>query len=345
MTETKLISPFLDACRGTSTATAPVWLMRQAGRYLPEYREVKDRYGFWTMCSTPELAAEITLQPLRRFPLDAAILFSDIMTPIPALGIDVEFAPGPVLAEPIRTSGQVSRLRVPDADEIAPFVREAIGCVRQDCSVPLIGFAGSPLTLASYLVSGGHGDNDYAEFRAWLRDEPEVAHALLDRLTTLTIDYLRGQIDAGVDAIQLFDSWAGVHTADSYATFGLPYAARVLAALADTGIARIYLAVGASHLYPLIAGLPAEVISVDWRTGLDTCRRTLPGKTLQGNLDPALLIASPDTLLAQTKAVLRAGLGGAHIFNLGHGVPRQTPPDNVARLVDAVHEFARTGES
>lgn len=340
-----LVSPFLDACRGESTATAPVWLMRQAGRYLPEYREVKDRHGFWTMCSTPELAAEITLQPLRRFQLDAAILFSDIMTPIPALGIEVEFAPGPVLAEPIRTHAQVARLRTPEAAEIAPFVPDAIHCVRQDCPVPLIGFAGSPLTLASYLVSGGHGDNDYAEFRAWLRDEPQVAHALLDRLTTLTIDYLRGQVDAGVDAIQLFDSWAGVHTAEGYATFGLPYATRVLDALADTGVARIYLAVGASHLYPLIADLPADVISVDWRTDLDTCRRQLPGFALQGNLDPALLTATPETLLAEARSVLRAGLGGAHIFNLGHGVLRQTPPDNVARLVDAVHEFDRTGES
>lgn len=345
LAELDLGSPFLDACWGKSTPTAPVWLMRQAGRYLPEYREVKDRYGFWTMCSTPELAAEITLQPLRRFPLDAAILFSDIMTPIPALGIDVEFSPGPVLAEPVRTSRQVARLRKPEAEEIAPFVRDAIHCVRQDCPVPLIGFAGSPLTLASYLVSGGHGDNDYAEFRAWLRDEPAVAHALLDRLTTLTIDYLRAQIHAGVDAIQLFDSWAGVHTADSYATFGLPYAKRVLAAIVDTGVARIYLAVGASHLYPLIATLPADVISVDWRTSLDTCRELLPGRTLQGNLDPAALTATPDTLLAQARAVLRAGLGGAHIFNLGHGVLRQTPPDNVARLVDAVHQFERTGES
>jgi uroporphyrinogen decarboxylase len=331
---------FLDAAWGTSTETAPIWLMRQAGRYLPEYRELKERYGFWEMVRKPELAVEVTLQPVRRFPLDAAILFSDIMTPLPAMGVGVEFAPGPVIEQPVRTAADVARLVVPDRDAIAPFVAEACALLRAESPVPLIGFAGAPLTLATYLAAGS-GTTDHAEPRAWLWHDPAVAHALLDKLTEVTIRYLKSQIRAGVQAVQLFDSWAGEHNVRSYARFGLPYARRVLEALADSGVPRFYLAVGASHLYPQIAQLPAEVISVDWRTPLGECRKLLPGKTLQGNLDPASLLGSPEVATSAAVEVLRDGLGGPHIFNLGHGVLRTTPPDNVARVIDAVHEFRR----
>jgi uroporphyrinogen decarboxylase len=334
---------FLDAAWGNSTPTAPVWLMRQAGRYLPEYRKIKERHGFWEMARRPELAVEITLQPVRRFPLDAAILFSDIMTPLPPMGVDIEFRPGPVIARPVRTMADVNRLVVPEAGEIAPFVTEACTQLRAESPVPLIGFAGAPLTLATYLVQGG-GANDHGEFRAWLRRESAAAHALLDKLTELTIRYLRTQIDAGAQAVQLFDSWAGVHDDEGYTTYGLPYAQRVLDALTGLDVPRIYLAVGASHLYPRIATLPAEVISVDWRCSLEQCRAQLPGKVLQGNLDPGLLLTTPELAASAAAKVLRAGLGGAHIFNLGHGVLRQTEPDTVARLVDAVHEFRRDEE-
>jgi uroporphyrinogen decarboxylase len=331
---------FLDAAWGASTATAPIWLMRQAGRYLPEYRELKERYTFWEMVRKPELAVEITLQPVRRFPLDAAILFSDIMTPLPAMGVKVEFAPGPVIENPVRTGADVDRLVVPDLDEIAPFVTEACALLRAESPVPLIGFAGAPLTLATYLIAGS-GLGDHSEPRAWLWRHPEVAHALLDKLTEVTIRYLKSQIRAGAQAVQLFDSWAGEHSGPSYARFGLPYARRVLEALADSGAPRLYLAVGASHLYPRIAELPAEVVSVDWRTPLADCRRLMPGKTLQGNLDPAMLLGSPDVATSAAIDVLRDGLGGPHIFNLGHGVLRTTSPDTVARVIDAVHEFRR----
>ena len=335
-------SGFLAAAGGVDTATAPVWLMRQAGRYLPEYRAIKERSSFWEMVRTPELAAEVTLQPLRRFALDAAILFSDIMTPLPAMGVSVEFAPGPRVANPVRTLADVAALRVPATDEIAPFVAEAIGLVRAGTDRPLIGFAGAPLTLAAYLVHGS-GGGDYPTLRAWLRSEPEAAAGLMAVLAEVTVRYLRMQIDAGAQAVQVFDSWAGIHDPVSYATFGLPYLRRVFDGLAGCGVPRIYLAVGAAHLYPQIARLPVEMVSVDWRTGLTEVRAALGGvPAVQGNLDPALLLAPPAVVVAEAERTLRAGLGGPHVFNLGHGVLPTTPIDTVARLVDAVHGFDRT---
>lgn len=335
------MSSFLRAAWGADTPTAPIWLMRQAGRYLPEYRKLKERYGFWRMCRTPEIAAEITLQPVRRFPLDAAILFNDIMTPLPPMGVDIDFDPGPMIRQPVRTAEAVRRLRVPTGDEVAPFVADAVRLVRQECTVPLIGFAGAPLTLATYLVQGGGGSADHQEFRSWLVRNPELARELLDKLADVSIGYLRMQVHAGAQVIQIFDSWAGIHHERGYAAFGLPYAARVLAALADLRVPRIYLAVGASHLYPQIATLPAEVVSVDWRYGLHRCRLAMPGKVIQGNLDPAVLLADPQVVEATAVQLLGDGLGGSHIFNLGHGVLPATPPDTVARLVDIVHRFQR----
>jgi uroporphyrinogen decarboxylase len=335
------MSNFLSAAWGADTPTAPIWLMRQAGRYLPEYRKLKERYGFWQMCRTPEIAAEITLQPVRRFPLDAAILFNDIMTPLPPMGADIDFDPGPVIREPVRTAEAVRRLRVPTGGEVAPFVADAVRLVRQECTVPLIGFAGAPLTLAAYLVQGSGGSASYPEFRAWLARNPELARELLDKLTDVSIGYLRMQVEAGAQAIQIFDSWAGIHHERGYAAFGLPYAARVLDALSGLRVPRIYLAVGASHLYPQIATLPAEVISVDWRYGLNRCRLALPGKVIQGNLDPAVLLADDQVVDATAVRLLGDGLGGAHIFNLGHGLLPATLPDTVARLVDTVHQFSR----
>jgi len=336
------MSNFLSAAWGADTPTAPIWLMRQAGRYLPEYRKLKERYGFWRMCRTPEIAAEITLQPVRRFPLDAAILFNDIMTPLPPMGVDIDFDPGPVIRDPVRTPEAVRRLRVPTGDEVAPFVTDAVRLVRQECTVPLIGFAGAPLTLAAYLVQGSGGSANYPEFRAWLARNPELARELLDKLAYVSIEYLRMQVEAGAQAIQIFDSWAGIHHERGYAEFGVPYAARVLDALGGLGVPRIYLAVGASHLYPQIGTLPAEVISVDWRRGLNRCRLAMPGKVIQGNLDPAVLLADDQVVDATTVQLLGDGLGGPHIFNLGHGVLPATPPDTVARLVDTVHQFGRS---
>ena len=332
---------FLQAVRGVSEERAPIWLMRQAGRYLPEYLTIKARSSFLEMTRSPDVAAEITLQPLRRFPLDAAIIFSDIMTPLEALGIDIAFTPGPTIAQPLRKRAQIEALEL--RAEVAPFVGDALRIVRAELppDVGLIGFGGTPLTLAAYLIEGS-GSKEYAHFRQFLRSDPAALHLLLDKLTDLTITYLRMQVEAGADAIQLFDSWAGLHDEPTYREFGLPYYKRIMDALADAGAARMFFALGASHLMDAIAEIPAEVVSVDWRTDLTAARARLPGRALQGNLDPAALYSDRATLTAETKRVLQAGLGGAHIFNLGHGIWPSTPIDAVAHLVETVHDFKRT---
>ncbi len=316
--------------------------MRQAGRYLPEYLAVKAKSSFLEMTRTPEIAAEITLQPLRRFPFDAAIIFSDIMTPLEALGIDIQFNPGPSIAQPLRSRAQIDALAL--QDEIAPFVGAALSIVRAELKpdIGLIGFGGTPLTLAAYLVEGG-GSKEYAHFRQFLRRDPAALHVLLDKLTELTIRYLKMQVAAGADAIQLFDSWAGLHDEPTYREFGLPYYTRIMDALAETGAARMFFALGASHLMGAIAEIPAEVVSVDWRTDLTQARAQLPaGRALQGNLDPAYFAADHATLAAEARRILTSGLGGAHIFNLGHGIWPDTPIEAVAHLVETVHAFKRT---
>lgn len=331
---------YLRAAFGEDTDRAPVWIMRQAGRHLPEYRAMKEKYDFWELARTPELATEVTLQPIRRYKMDAAILFSDIMTPLPPMGVKIDFRPGPVFEEPIRTPGAVLQLRIPHQDEIAPFVADAIRLIRRASPVPLIGFGGAPLTLATYMVQGG-GSKDYAEFRQFLRAEPTAAHALLDKLAEVSLRYLRMQVEAGAHSIQLFDSWAGLHDARTFAEFGKPYAQRVLAGLASLGVPRSYIAVGSAHLYREIGTLPVDVVSVDWREPLSEVRPQLAGKALQGNLDPAILLAPPETLVREVERVLREGRGGAHIFNLGHGIMPQTDPGMVQLLVDTVRAFDR----
>jgi uroporphyrinogen decarboxylase len=331
---------FLRAAWGESTPTAPVWLMRQAGRYLPEYRKLKAQHGFWGLCSNPELAAEVTLQPVRRFGPDGAVIFTDIMSPVPAMGIKVDFTPGPVIAEPVRTADAVRRLRVPEIDEIAPFLGAAIRIVRTQTDAAVIGHAGAPLTFAAYLVSG-QKSADHVEFRAWLRQNPVLAHELMETVTEATIRYLRMQIEAGCHVVQLFDTWAGVQDQDTYARFGLPYVRRILDAVAGLGVPRVYLVVGGGHLASMVATLPVEVLSIDWRTPIGAVRRLVPGRAIQGNLDPAVLLTTPELVESATRTVLDQGLGGAHIFNLGHGVLPATPPDHVARLIDTVHAYQR----
>ena len=335
---------FLRVLQGEDTARAPMWFMRQAGRYLPEYRALKEKHSFWQMARTPELAAEVTLQPVRRYAIDAAILFQDIMTPLSPMGVDIEFNPGPVIGTPIRTLAQIEALRVPEIDEITPFVGEAIRLIRSDCRVPLIGFGGAPLTLATYLIEGS-GSKDYAQFRRFLRAEPKVAHALLEKLTEVSIRYLTMQVRADAQAIQLFDSWAGLHDIPMYEAFSKPYNRRIFEALRPLGVPLLYLAVDCTHLYPTLGDLPCDAISIDWRTPIHVARAQLGhGKVIQGNLDPAALLGPPDSIRQAASVVLRSGLGGPHVFNLGHGMLLHTPPDHVTALVDTVLAFDRRAE-
>ena len=335
------LPPFLAACRRQPVPHTPVWIMRQAGRYLPEYRQVRSQAEFATLLRNPELAAEVTLQPLRRFPLDAAILFSDIMTPLQGMGVDLTFEPGPVVREPIRTDAGIDALMqlVPERD--VPFVLESIRLVRAGLppGVPLIGFAGGPFTLLCYLVCG-HPSKEFGPARAFLYSSPGSAERLLDRLADAMASYLRAQAAAGAQALMLFESWAGLLAPREFARFALRAVRRTVAALRDIGVPLIYYVNQGSALMESVASLDVDVIGVDWRSPLGVVRRKLgPGKAVQGNLDPAALFASPEDLRQHAGRVLDEAAGApGHIFNLGHGIWPETDPDAVARLVDYVHE-------
>jgi uroporphyrinogen decarboxylase len=343
---------FLSACRRQPVPHTPIWVMRQAGRYLPEYRELRSKVAFEALTRTPELAAEVTLQPLRRFELDAAILFSDIMTPLQGMGVDLTFEPGPVVAKPIRTDAQIDALPelVPERD--VPFVLETIKLIRPNVprGAPLIGFAGGPFTLLCYLVSG-RPSKEFGVARSFLYSQPQTAERLLDKLADAMAAYLGAQAAAGAQALMLFESWAGLLAPPEFNRFALRAVRRTMAALrSTTDVPLIYYVNQGSALMESVADLDVDVIGVDWRSPLGTVRRVLgPGKAVQGNLDPAALFAEPADLKRHVDGVLdAAGPAPGHIFNLGHGIWPETSPDAVARLVDYVHErtslapFSRT---
>jgi uroporphyrinogen decarboxylase len=334
-------SVFLAACRRQSVPYTPIWIMRQAGRYLPEYRALRAKADFEAMTRTPELAAEVTLQPLRRFPLDAAILFSDIMTPLSGMGIDIHFDPAPVVREPIRTMAQIEALPKLDPARDVPFVGESIRLVRAGlpASAALIGFAGGPFTLLCYLVSGGPS-KEFGAARAFLHAQPQAAQALLSALADAMAAYLAAQAAAGAQALMLFESWAGLLAPGVFGRFALAAVRRTMAQLRHScpDIPLIYYLNQGSHLMQTVADLDVDVIGVDWRSPLSQVRKLLPDKAVQGNLDPAGLFAPPEELQHQAQAVLdEAGPAPGHIFNLGHGIWPDTDPDAVARLVDYVH--------
>ncbi len=337
---------FLAACRRQAVPYTPIWVMRQAGRYLPEYRALRTKGDFVTLTRTPELAAEVTLQPLRRFELDAAILFSDIMTPLQGMGVDLTFEPGPVVAEPIRTDAQIDALAelVPERD--VPFVLESIKLIRPNVprGAPLIGFAGGPFTLLCYLVCG-RPSKEFSAARAFLYSQPQSAERLLDKLADAMAVYLGAQAAAGAQALMLFESWAGLLAPPEFSRFALRAVRRTMAALRNSGVPLIYYVNQGSALMECVADLDVDVIGVDWRSPLGAVRRTLgPSKAVQGNLDPAALFAAPEELKRHIDAVLNeAGPSPGHIFNLGHGIWPETDPDAVARMVDYVHE--RTSRS
>jgi uroporphyrinogen decarboxylase len=335
------LSAFIDACRCQPTAYTPIWIMRQAGRYLPEYRKLRSQVDFVKLTRTPELAAEATLQPLRRYELDAGILFSDIMTPLQGMGIALEFEPGPIVRDPIRTDAQIDALPALLPERDVPFVLEAVRLVRANAprGVPLIGFAGAPFTLFCYLVCG-RPSKEFAAAREFLYAHPDSAERLLAHLADAMGAYLRAQAAAGAQTLMLFESWAGLLALKEYRRFALPAAKRTVQALRDVGVPLIYYANQGSALMPAVAELDVDVVGVDWRSSLGVSRQVLgASKAVQGNLDPAALFASPQDLAVHVDAVLAdAGGSPGHIFNLGHGIWPDTDPDAVARLIDQVHE-------
>lgn len=333
-------SPFLKACRREPVPHTPVWFMRQAGRSLPEYRKVREGIAMLDSCMRPELVTEITLQPVRRHDVDAAILFSDIVVPLKAIGVDLDIKPGvgPVVERPVRTRADLARLRDLTPEDV-PYVTEAIGLLTAELgATPLIGFAGAPFTLASYLVEGGPS-RTYENAKAMMYGDPELWADLLDRLADITSAFLRVQIEAGASAVQLFDSWAGALAPADYRHSVMAASAKVFRSVEEYGVPRIHFGVGTGELLGLMGEAGADVVGVDWRVPLDeAARRVGPGKALQGNLDPTVLFAGREAVEARTREVLdsAAHLEG-HVFNLGHGVMPSTDPDALTRLVEYVH--------
>jgi uroporphyrinogen decarboxylase len=338
-------SPFLAACRGEPHDTVPVWFMRQAGRALAEYRAIRAEHDFHEVVTTPELATEVTLQPVRRYGVDAAILFSDIVTPVQALGIGLEIVKGtgPVVERPFRHPQDLDRLRDLEPEQDIPYVLETVRALVDELEVPLIGFAGAPFTVASYLVEGGPS-RSYAHTKALMFSDEPTWHRLMEQLSRITLASLRAQVEAGASAVQLFDSWAGALAPIDYERYVLPHSRRILDGLADLGVPRIHFGVGTGELLGLMAEAGADVVGVDWRVPLDLARRRIPdGVGFQGNLEPAACLADWPTVEARVRDVLRrAGGRRDHVFNLGHGVLPSLDPAVLERIVALVHDIGRT---
>lgn len=333
-------APFLRACRREPVAHTPVWFMRQAGRALPEYRALRADTTMLQACRTPDLITEITLQPVRRYGVDAAILFSDIVVPLVAVGVDLDIVPGvgPVLATPVRTVADVAAIRVLTPDDVG-YVTEAVrSLVSELGATPLIGFAGAPFTLASYLLEGGPSKT-HAQTKALMHGDPALWHALLDRLADITLAFLRVQIEAGASAVQLFDSWAGAVPERDYRRHILPHSAKVLAGVADLGVPRIHFGVGTGELLTAMGEAGADVVGVDWRVSLAAAiPRVGAGRAVQGNLDPTVVFAPWPVVESAVRQVLADGAAAeGHVFNLGHGVLPETDPDVLTRVVELVH--------
>ncbi|GIF97960.1 uroporphyrinogen decarboxylase [Catellatospora citrea] len=320
----------------------PVWFMRQAGRSLPEYRSLRAGVRMLESCRRPDLVTEITLQPVRRHGVDAAIFFSDIMVPLDAAGVDLDIVAGtgPVVAEPVRTLADLDRVRLLDPAAVS-YVDEAVRMLTAELlDKPLIGFAGAPFTLASYLVEGGPSRN-HTQTKALMYGDPQLWHALLDRLADITLTFLKVQIGAGVSAVQLFDSWVGALSEADYREYVQPHSRKVLDGLADAGLPRIHFGVGTGLLLPAMAQAGADVVGVDWRTPLDQAAKQVPGHPVQGNLDPAVLFAPWEVVEREVRRVLAEGRSApGHVFNLGHGVLPETDPTVLTRVVELVHTLS-----
>ena len=336
---------FLRACRREPVDCTPVWFMRQAGRYMEEYQTVRAKHSILEVCKTPELAAQVTLQPVERFPLDAAIIFADILLPLEPMGISLEFAEGegPIIHNPVRDRAGVDRLRVTDGEELR-FLEEAIRQTRSALAgrIPLIGFAGAPFTLASYVIEGG-GSRSYVKTKQIMYGEPDAWHALMDKLAQVVTAYLRMQIQAGAQAVQLFDSWVGCLSPGDYAEYVLPHVRRVFEGLATEGVPTIHFGTGTATLLKLMRAAGGDVIGVDWRVPLDEAWAALGHDVaVQGNLDPVALFAPQHEIERRVEDIIkRAGHRPGHIFNLGHGILPKTPVDHVAATAELVHKLSQ----
>jgi uroporphyrinogen decarboxylase len=336
---------FLRACRREKTDYTPVWMMRQAGRYLPEYLATRKNAGdFLTLCKTPDLAAEVTLQPIDRFNLDAAILFSDILVIPEAMGMELQFleGEGPHFPNPVRDAAAIEKLADPDPMQELGYVMNAIKAINKglDKRVPLIGFTGAPWTLATYMVEGG-GSKNFAVIKKMLYDRPDLLHALLTKTTDAIINYLKAQIESGVHAVQIFDTWGGILTPDDFDNFSLQYIQRIVEEIKGE-VPIIVFAKGAGHMLESIAETGCDVVGVDWMADIGDVRKRIGGKVaLQGNMDPCNLYASPDAIRRKVADILaKYGEGSGHIFNLGHGILPDIPVDHAKAFIDAVHELS-----
>jgi uroporphyrinogen decarboxylase len=333
---------FLRACRGEKTDYVPVWYMRQAGRSQPEYRALKEKYSLFEITHQPELCAYVTRLPVEQYDVDAAILYKDIMSPLPAIGVDVEIKAGvgPVIANPIRSLADVEKLGEIHPEEDVPYVLETIKLLTtEQLNVPLIGFAGAPFTLASYMIEGGPSKN-YNKTKAFMYAEPKAWFALMDKLADMTIRYVKAQIRAGANAIQIFDSWVGAVNVDDYRTFIKPTMARIFAALREENVPLIMFGVGASHLAKEWNDLPLDVIGLDWRLSIRKARERGITKALQGNLDPAVLLAPWEVIEKRVKQILDEGMEQpGYIFNLGHGIFPEIQPETLKRLTAFIHDY------
>ncbi len=339
-------SVFLKACKREKVEYTPVWLMRQAGRYMEEYRRIREKYSFIEMCKNPEIAAEVTLQPIKKIPLDAAIIFADILLPLEGMGIDFTFGKneGPIIKNPVRNANDVEKILIINPEKDVPYLIKAIKIVRKelDNKIPLIGFSGAPFTLASYIIEGGHS-RDYALTKILMYNETPVWHRLMDKLSMTIINYLKAQVEAGVQVLQLFDSWIGCLSQEDYKEFILPYSKKVFQAIKPLNIPFIHFGTGTSHLLELLKEAGGDVIGVDWRIDIDKAWNRL-GKdvAVQGNLDPVVLLTNPDEIKKRAKNILdKVYSRQGFIFNLGHGILQQTPVENVITLVNTVHEYGR----
>ncbi|MBW6486783.1 MAG: uroporphyrinogen decarboxylase [Syntrophobacterales bacterium] len=335
---------YLNACKKTSVDCTPVWIMRQAGRYLEEYRAVRTKHSFIEVCKTPELAVELTLQPVRRFEIDAAIIFADILLPLEKMGIDFEFTKddGPRINNTVRTRADVEKIRAINPMEEMSYLMDAIRMAKRELNgvVPLIGFSGAPFTLASYITEGG-GSRNYLFTKTMMYREPATWHLLMEKLTDMVIVYLNDQIKAGVQAVQVFDSWVGCLSQVDYREFVLPHQKRLMASL-DASVPHVHFAFNASHLLELIKEAGGDVIGLDWRIELDAAWKTLNYESgVQGNLDPVALYGSREYIKRRVAEILaKAENRNGHIFNLGHGILPTAPIDNVKYMIDLVHELS-----